>query len=167
MKTLFVYYSMSGNLKLVAKELEKNAGVDLLRIYPESAYPKSGAKKFLWGGKSALTGEAPKLQPYIFDADKYDAVILGYPVWAETFSPPIRSFVNENREALSDKKLGAVACSMGSGGEKSLEKLRKFADIDSWYASISLTEPKKGLSEADAKALAEFCEMFSGGAEND
>ena len=72
MKKLVVYYSMHGNSELVAEAISRVTGADILRIEPVKAYPDKGAKKFIWGGKSAVMGETPKLKPYIFDEDKYE-----------------------------------------------------------------------------------------------
>ncbi len=60
MRTAIVYYSMSGNTKYVADkiagELRISGEVDVIRIEPVKAYPGQGAKKFIWGGKSAVMG---------------------------------------------------------------------------------------------------------------
>ena len=129
-KTIIVYYSLEGFTKKWSEEISKKTGADLLAIHPVKEYPDSGAKKYLWGGKSALMGQKPKLQPYIFNADKYDRVILAYPVWASSVTPPIRSFAEENRDALSGKKIGAIATYMGSGAQKSLKKLSKLLNAE-------------------------------------
>lgn len=125
MKTLIVYYSLEGFTKGWAEKISEKTGADLLALHPVKEYPNSGAKKFLWGGKSALMGDKPKLQPYTFNPGKYDRIIFAYPVWASSVTPPIRSFVEENKEALSDKKFGAIVTYMGSGAQKSLQKLAK------------------------------------------
>ena len=70
MKSLVVYYSMSGNVKQTAELISEVSGADLLALHPVKEYPSKGAKKFIWGGKSALMGDKPKLQPYIFEAKK-------------------------------------------------------------------------------------------------
>lgn len=126
MKTLIVYYSLENHVKKLAEELSKRSGADLLQLHTVKPYPESGAAKFLVGGKSALAGEKPKLQPYIFNADKYDAILFASPVWASTFTPPIRSFVEVNREKLSGKALGGMLSYKGGGGDKALAKLRQY-----------------------------------------
>ena len=130
MKSLVVYYSMSGNVKQTAELISEVSGADLLALHPVKEYPSKGAKKFIWGGKSALMGQKPKLQPYVFSADKYDRVIFAYPVWASSITPPIRSFVSENKDALGGKEIGAVATYMGSGAQKSIKKLEKLLDVE-------------------------------------
>ena len=118
-------------------------GADLLALHPVKEYPNSGAKKFLWGGKSALMGDKPKLQPYTFNSEKYERIIFAYPVWASSVTPPVRSFVEENREALSGKKLGAIVTYMGSGAQKSVKKLSKLLGAE--------LQPQLILIDSDAK----------------
>ena len=110
MKTLIVFYSQSGNTAKEAAYFAEKLGADTLRIYAKKAYPDKGFKKFLWGGKSAVMGEKPALVPYEVDLTKYDLVIVGTPVWASTFTPPIRTFIAENQQALSEKRFAAFAC---------------------------------------------------------
>lgn len=107
MRTAIVYYSMSGNTKYVADKIAdgiKDLGeVDIIKIEPKKAFPDKGAKKFFWGGKSAVMGETPALEPYEFSIEKYDRIIFGTPVWASTFVYPFRTFINENPD-IKDKK---------------------------------------------------------------
>ena len=63
MKTIIVYYSMSGNTDWAAGELAERLGAEKLRLEPETAYPDSGFRKFFWGGKSAVMAEKPALEP--------------------------------------------------------------------------------------------------------
>lgn len=143
MKTIIVYYSLEGFTKKWAEKIAGESGADLLALHPVKEYPSGGAKKFLWGGKSALMGEKPKLQPYTFNAEKYGRVIFAYPVWASSLTPPVRSFVEENREALGKMNIGAIATYMGSGAEKSLKKLAKLLGKE--------LEPKLILTDLDEK----------------
>ncbi len=161
MKTLIVYYSLGGNTAMVAEKLGEALGAALLRLEPEKAYPEKGASKFLWGGKSAVMGERPKLRPYSFRPEDYDRIILGFPVWAGTFAPPIRSFVLENLEALKGKQLAAYACEAGSGGERALQKLKKLLGIDSFASETVLIDPKDRPSDGNDARLREFCRALT------
>ena len=69
MRTAIVYYSMNGNTAMVAGKLAAGMDADLIELKPETAYPDKGFKKFLWGGKSAMMAETPKLMPYTFQAE--------------------------------------------------------------------------------------------------
>ena len=157
MKALVIYYSMSGNVGQIAEMISKKSGADLLAIHPVKAYPDKGAKKFLWGGKSALMGDKPKLQPYVFDADRYDTIIFGSPVWASSFTPPVRSFIEENRDALNGKRFAAYVCYMGSGDKKALKKLAKLLEIEEFEAQMALVEPKSKSAEEIGEQVESFC----------
>ena len=105
--------------------------------------------------------EKPKLQPYRFDAEKYDRVIIGFPVWAGRIAPPLRTFVEENRAALQGKRISAFACQSGSGAEKALNGLRELAGISDFEASAILIDPKDKPSEENVRRIAEFCAKLS------
>ena len=141
MGTAIVYYSMSGNTALIASKLAEKLSADLIEIKPVTANPDKGIKKFLWGGKSAVMAETPKLIQYTFNSDRYDQIIFGFPVWASNMAPPIRSFIKENLPVLKDKQIGAFVCQSGSGGEKALRKLEECLG-QSLSATMILIDPK-------------------------
>ncbi len=155
MKTAIVYYSMSGNTTYVAEKLASALNADLIPLVPVKAYPDSGFKKFFWGGKSAVMGEKPKLEPYTFDTAAYDLVILGAPVWAGTFAPPLRTFIHEQRDALQGKRLAAFFCCSGGPG-KVLEKLRAYLEVQP-ERELILIDPKDKPSPETNKTLDGFC----------
>ena len=157
MKSAIVYYSMSGNCKLVADKIADIVDADIIRIEPDKAYPDKGAAKFIWGGKSAVMGETPKLKPYEFDASKYDRVIIGFPVWASNVAPPIRTFVKENLSDIKDKKIASFACQGGNGAEKAFEKLKKLIGIDSFEEEMILIDPKDKADSENDKKIKGFC----------
>ena len=155
MKTIIVYYSMSGNTDLAAREIASRLGADTLRIEPEKSYPDKGFKKFFWGGKSAVMAETPKLLPYEFDAGKYDRIVFGFPVWAGNVTPPIRTFVKEND--LSGKRISAFACQSGSGAEKAFRKLREALGIAAFEAELVLIDPKAKPDPQNERKIEAFC----------
>ena len=142
MRTGIVFYSMNGNTAMAAEKLAKGLSADLIEIKPEKTYPDKGFKKFLWGGKSAVMAETPKLLPYSFKAEDYDLIIFGFPVWASNVTPPIRSFVKENQSAFQGKKIAAFACQSGTGGEKAFRKLLECLGQEYFVTSMILIDPK-------------------------
>ena len=156
MNTLIVYYSMSGNTDWAARAVAGRLGADLLRLEPETAYPDKGFRKFFWGGKSAVMAETPALRPYSFDAAQYTQVILGFPVWAGTFAPPLRSFVKENAAALAGMRVSAFACQSGSGAEKALAKLEQLLGRP-LHARMVLVDPMARPDAANDETLQSFC----------
>ena len=161
MKTIIVYYSMSGNTEYAAQQMAKVLSADLLRIEPEKAFPDKGFRKFFWGGKSAVMAETPKLRQYQFDGKAYECVIFGFPVWAGNITPPIRTFIKENREALSIKKVAAFACQSGSGAEKAFRKLKDCLQQEALAAELILTDPKDKPAPDTVERIEKFCREIS------
>ena len=155
MKTVIVYYSLEGNTDYAANRIAEILGADLLRIVSKKAYPKSGVRKFLWAGKSAVMAETPELEPYVFDSTSYDRVILGFPVWAGNMAPPIRTFVRH--QDLRGKRIAAFACQSGSGAEKAFLKLKECLGVDQLEAELILIDPKAKPSEENERKIQAFC----------
>ncbi len=157
MKDLVVYYSLEGNTAYVAEKIREKTGADLLRLIPKKAYHDKGFAKFFWGGKSAVMGEKPELEIYDVDLSGYDRIIFGFPVWASNFTPPLRTFIADNAEALKGKRFAAFACQSGAGAEKAFGKLAKCLGIDGFELNAVFIDPKaKPGKEKDAQIDA-FC----------
>lgn len=121
MKGLVVFYSLEGHTKFIADTIAKELKCDLLELKPEKEFPKSKFRKYIWGGKSVVFNEKPKLKNEIPDLDKYDTIIIGTPIWASTYAPPINTFISENE--ISGKNLAFFACHAGGGAKKCFDKL--------------------------------------------
>lgn len=156
MRTAIIYYSMSGNTKFVAEKIAEKINTDIIRIEPIKAYPAQGAKKFIWGGKSAIMGEKPQLQPYEFKAEQYDRIIFGTPVWASSFAPPIRTFIHDNKSVL-EKKIAVFTCFSGGGAYKAINKMKKYIGIDKFEAELVLVDPKENVKPENDAKIEEFC----------
>ncbi|SDA38939.1 Flavodoxin [Butyrivibrio sp. INlla18] len=160
MSTAVVYYSMLGNSEMVAEHIAKKLGADVIRIEPDKAYPDKGAKKFLWGGKSAVMGEMPVLKSYEFDASKYDEVIIGFPVWASRPAPPIWTFINEQKDVLREKKIAVFACQSGNGAEKAFDRIKKQVGGEKFEAELILIDPKTRVNADNDGKIDSFCDKL-------
>ena len=161
MRTVIVYYSLEGNTASVAETLAGTLGAETLRLEPVKAYPDSGVKKFLWGGKSAVMGEEPPLKPYAFHAGDWDRVVFGFPVWAGTVTPPLRTFIKEQRAALANMSVAAFACQSGAGGEKAIGKLAALLGREKLEAELVLVDPKTRPDPANEGKIAAFCRLLA------
>lgn len=159
MKTAIVYYSMSGNTKYVADKIAEKIEADIIRIEPVKVYPDKGAKRFVWGGVSAVIGEKPALHPYECNVEKYDRIILGTPVWASNFAPPIRTFVKENPD-IHEKKVAIFTCFSGGGADKAIEKMKKYIGIKEFEAELILVDPKENVKAEDDEKIDVFCQKL-------
>lgn len=156
MKSTIIYYSLNGNTKFTAEKIADKTGADLIEIKPEKTYPNKGLRKFIWGGKSAVMGETPKLLPYEFDSHKYDTIIFGYPVWASNFAPPIKTFIIDNMEKIAGKNFAVFTCYAGSGAKKSIDKLKNYLMIKDFKSQLVLIDPKDKPTEENEKKINDF-----------
>ena len=162
MKTAIVYYSLNGNTAFAAEKIAKKLGAELIRIESEKPYPAKGLKKFFHGGRSAIKNETPKLEAYNFDAENYERIVFGTPVWASNIAPPLRSFIVENKGALEGKRFAAFVCLSGSGAGKAIEKLKACLGAETLEAELALIDPKDKPQEANDKRIANFCDALFG-----
>ena len=161
MNKIFVYYSMTGNVHYIAGILKEKMNIDLLRIEPVKEYPDKGFKKFFWGGKSAVMKETPTLIKYKFDSNKYDEIILGTPVWANNITPPIRTFIKENKDKLKDKKISVVISNSGGNAIKVIDKLKNELGIDTINSELILIDPKDKQNEDNNLKIENFIKKIN------
>lgn len=163
MKVLIVYYSLEGNTDYAAGKIAEAIGADTLRLRTKKAYKDKGASKYIWGAKSALMAEKPKLEPYDAVLENYDMIVMGFPVWASRITPPLRTFIRENKEVLKTKKIAAFACQGGQGADKALEELKKCIGIDSFAAEAVFIDPKARQTEETDNSIEIFADELKNG----
>lgn len=161
MKAAIVYFSLNGNTDFTAKKIADKTGADLIKLTTVKAYPTGYWKQMFWGGKSVVMGEKPKLEPYTFDADKYDMVVFGTPVWASTFAPPLKTFILENKDKLKGKRFSAFTCFTQGGDEKTYKKLKEILGIDELSAVLGLADPKDKPAPDNENKINAFCEKLN------
>ena len=159
MRTAVVFYSLEGNVRYAAEKTAKALDAVMVELVPVKAYPDKGIKKFMWGGKAAVMKDKPELQPYGFSAGDYDLVVLCTPVWAGTFTPPLRSFLAEND--LSGRKVAVIASSSGGNADKCILQLQKEAGVEKLVAQVSLVDPKARPTEENEARLAAFIRQLA------
>lgn len=122
-KVLVLYYSQTGNTKMVAEEIANRLGADIEEIVMVNPYDPDFQATIAQCMKDREAGVTPEIQPVKADLSKYDAIFLGYPVWFGTYAPPVAKWLEG--VDLSGKKV-VPFCTFGSGGlESSVADLRK------------------------------------------
>ncbi len=112
MKSVFVYYSLTGNGDYLAT-LFKSEGLDVLKLETKHTLPKNRFFRMMTGGAEALFQCKAKLNVARFDLSAYDRIVLGTPVWNGRLTPAILSFLKNN--SLSGKEV--ILVSYGGSGE--------------------------------------------------
>ena len=89
MKTAIIYYSFSGNNKLLAETLADRLSADLIRI--TEPY-KRGAWRILW---DMLFCRTPKINPVELNYEDYDHVMIMAPIWDFRIANPMKTFLKK------------------------------------------------------------------------
>ena len=92
MKSLVVYYSLTGKTKLVSQVMAEALNATLLEIR-ETKPRKLGPLVYLLGGFAAITNRGSKIDPIDVDFKQYEPIFIGSPIWASRPVPAINSFI--------------------------------------------------------------------------
>ena len=163
MNAAVVYFSLEGNTKYAAEKIAKELDADMIPLIPVKEYPTGKVSKFFWGGKSTTFRETPKLEAYRYDSKNYDLVLLGTPIWAGTFAPPLRTFIKENK--LTGKKVALFASCSGGSAEKCFVQLEKEITDCTVLSTLRLIDPAKNAKPEDDERIVDFCTKLRTGLE--
>lgn len=150
MSTLVVYFSSNGNTKFIAEKVAETINADITELKTDREYPAEGFQKYFWGGKSVIFGEKPRLTNAPIPLKQYETIIIGTPIWAGSFTPPIKSFISEYE--IQGKRIAFFACHAGGGAQKCFAKLKKELSGNEFIGEIAFVEPKKNPKEKSSEA---------------
>lgn len=92
MKSLVVYYSLTGKTRLVAQTIAEALNGTLVEI-KETKPRKPGPLVYLTGTFSALTNRKSKINPLNIDLTQCDRIFIGSPIWGSRPTPAVNSFI--------------------------------------------------------------------------
>ena len=75
--------------------------------------------------------ELIELEPIDLDLDFYDTIIIGTPVWWYGISPAMRTFLNDYKDALKDKKFYAFITNGGWIGH-AVDDIKEFVKLEGY-----------------------------------
>lgn len=151
-KILIVYYSLTGNTQFIAETLRDSIEADVLELKPIKELKADSGTRFMWGGYQSTMKKKPKLMDFDINPLEYDLIILGTPVWAWTFSPPMRSFLS--KFDFTGKRV-ALWMSHAGDGIKAMIRFKEALKSANIVESISFQDPlKKDPDENKEKAIA-------------
>lgn len=155
MKAAVIYFSLEGHTKTVADKIAGELAAVTIPLIPVREYPQGKFSKYFWCGKSATFRERPKLKAYSFNPDAFDLIVLGTPIWAGTFTPPLRTFLRKNR--LSGKRVALFASCSGGPTEKCFEQLKKEMPGCTLLSTLRVVNPVKNADPENDGRIADFC----------
>ena len=114
LRILLVFFSWTGNTKVVAEEIARN--LSLNNMVDTSVIQPNKSRSYLkWLLLSMLPGSKVKIKPVRNDLSCYDLIILGSPKWALS-SPPINEYLNSLKRFKG--RMCAVFITFGGYDEK-------------------------------------------------
>jgi len=148
LKSLVIYYSKTGNTKLIAEAIASELKADLFEIQRQKDIKSSGFRLYFRGGFESMTKKNIRLEKTDIDFSKYDLIFLGTPVWAWRLNPVVRSFLKKVK--IEKKNLGLFACCAGSA-EGVLTDMQDILKNNTVLGISEYVEPLKKDKEANVK----------------
>ena len=158
-RILVIFYSLTGNTKLIAETIKNAINADIQEIKPVKELDPESGMRFMLGGMQASLKLKPKLKPININPLEYDLIFIGSPVWAWQVSPPIRSL--SKMYNFSNKEI-ALWCCCGGKGIKAMKRIKKLFRNAKIIGNKIFQEPLTVNTEEAKKVAREWAEdMFN------
>jgi len=155
MKTLVAFFSATGTTEAVARDLADVTGATLHEIKPEVKYT---SKDLDWRDKTSRSSvemqdrsSRPAIVKDLKDADSYDVIYIGFPVWWYTAPTIINTFIEAY--GFKGKTVIFFATSGGSGIDKANAEFKAQYPEINWKAGSTLNHATKAEIKAWAEGL--------------
>jgi hypothetical protein len=125
MKTLVVYYSLSGRTRAVAGALAQQLAADCEEI--GCARYRPGFWVYVKGSYDSTAGRLPAIDKPERDPPQYDLVVVGGPIWAGHAATPVRAYLRQQAGRLSN--VAFVLTHRGSPPDSALREMQALARV--------------------------------------
>src|ERR1043165_1252872 len=95
-KVLVVYFTRTGNTRVIAQLIRRTLRADLFEIEPAAPYPEDYEMTVSQAQKERDSSYQPALAAAVPDIGAYEVVFLGFPIWGATIPPVVRSFLAQH-----------------------------------------------------------------------
>lgn len=136
-RILVAYFSRTGNTRQVAETVAELTGGDLFELLPETPYPSDYDAVLRQAHRELADDARPALASRVEDMERYDVVILGFPIWHGDAPMPVRTFLQEY--GLSGKTVAPFATSGSSGIGTAMDTIRALCPDATVADGLSLT----------------------------
>ena len=123
--TLVVYFSRSGNTRVIAGVIHRSLKTDLFEIEPAVPYPEDYFLTVEQATKQRDGRIRPALKNSVSNIGRYQTIYLGFPIWGTTVPPVVQTFLSTHD--LADKLLIPFITHGGYGAGNSEDILTSLA----------------------------------------
>lgn len=135
MNTLVIYFSQTGTTKAAAEKIAAVKKAGLVEVKPERPYEMSYSKTVLTSMKEIVTKARPKLAMEIPNIQKYDRILIGFPIWCGTAPNVILTLLDALD--LSGKHTAIFTTSGSTKPVKLAVKLKKSYPEVKWHKPLN------------------------------
>lgn len=146
-KEIIIYYSLTGNTRYIAEKIKEHKKADIIEIKPIDDIKKKGFLRYLKAGRQVIKKEKPKLKEDI-DLKGYDKIYIGTPVWAGSFVPAIRTFIESHD--FKDKEIG-LFCTYKGNESRTFKELKDIIRCKKIMFEQGFKDPLKYKEQAEEK----------------
>lgn len=148
-KALVVYFSWSGNTRVVANTIQDLTGYDMVEIEVEEPY-SSVYNEVTARARQELDNDIrPALVTRVENMDEYDTLIVGTPIWSGRLAPPVKSFLA--MYDLAGKKIAPFCTHGGSGTARSVNNIRSVCPDSEILQSLAVLGSRKANSRSEVE----------------
>ena len=113
---VIVYVTRTGHSRELAQTLAQQLDYPAVEI--KDLVPRTGFLGWLRSGAQAAKKLATPISDPQVDLAQVTTVVLVQPVWASAVVPPLRTWLENHRDALSNKKIALLNSHLGSPLER-------------------------------------------------
>jgi flavodoxin len=146
-KVLILYYSWSGNTRELAKQIQAQAGGNLVELETVTPYPADYDQTVDQAKKELEANYLPPLKTQVDNLASYDVIFLGSPNWWHTLAGPVRTFLSQNN--LAGKTVVPFMTHGGGGFADSLRDLKAFCPNATILEGLALSGGRAKTAQSD------------------
>lgn len=127
-KALIIYFSMSGNTKAAAEQIQKDTGADIVRLQRAKPYPKGYDNYSRVADHERRHHIHPAIKHNIPNLNQYNTVLVGFPTWWQ--QPPMVIHSLFDTYNFQGKTIVPFTTSMSTPMSASMPYMRQMAQKD-------------------------------------
>lgn len=138
MKTLVIYYTLTGKSDSIAKEIAQKENARLLELKEKKK--SSMLKAFIFGAYKAMKQKKADLQDFDINLKEFEKIIFVMPVWASMPAPAYNNIM----EIMPSGKQIEIYLSSASGDSREAKNKLSQQIIAMGCTFVGLTDVKTG-----------------------